>query len=197
MSDIAGIVAALSSAAGTVSNIQNANAQANLRDVVQNRQLQQETNLLAASSPQAIAAGTGALTQPLSQQLVDAISRQTMNGLESQGVQGAPGLFQSVLEQALAPYLLQQQQNAESTYMQALGLQRGAVGMLPQAPAYPSSIANPYSAIGSFLQSKAFKDLMGTGASGTGIDSAYYQTVTDTTPIDLTTTPALVDASIS
>lgn len=91
-------------------------------------------------NPQAEAAGIGALTRPLSRQLVNAVSRATAPSIASRGLATSPGMSQFITSEALAPYALQEQQLAQNQYQfgqrQPFGVGSGVAGQ------YPADIAN-------------------------------------------------------
>ncbi len=83
------------------------------------------------------------LQQPLSANLKNAVGNQVQAQAQEAGLSGAPGLFQTALAQALAPYQFQEQQNAEQAFFNAEGASDRAyplggldvAGLFPQATA--------------------------------------------------------------
>lgn len=61
-------------------------------------------------------------TQPLNQGLVTAITNQTNAQLAERGLGGSSAITQATLAQALAPYILQNQQNAQGALQTSLGM---------------------------------------------------------------------------
>lgn len=75
-----------------------------------------------AKNPAQLSAMVNKATQPLSQALVSGVTNQVQGTLAERGLSESPGIFNTVQSQALAPYLLQQQQNAQNQVMASLGL---------------------------------------------------------------------------
>jgi hypothetical protein len=98
----------------------------NLYSGIQNIQSQNQakqaqsyvTNLL--ENPTKLSAATAAYTQPLAAGLQGDIANQVQGTLAEQGLSASPAAYTTSLTQALAPYLLQQQQTGQSTLMSAL-----------------------------------------------------------------------------
>jgi hypothetical protein len=88
-------------------------------------------------NPQAQAQGIGALTKPLSQQLVRSVMSATSPNIAARGLATSPGMSQYITSQALAPYALQEQQLAQNQYQfgqrQPFGVGGGIAGEYPQA----------------------------------------------------------------
>ena len=78
-----------------------------------------------AKNPAALSAMINKATLPLSGALVQGVNNQVQGDLASRGLSQAPGIFAATEEQALAPYLLSQQDQARQQVMQQLGLGQG------------------------------------------------------------------------
>lgn len=95
--------------------------------------------------------------QPLSNNLTQGVENQVQQSLAEQGLAQSPGIMNSVTTQALAPYMLQEQNAAESLYQnllnqsssdlfQQLGLPLSAIGSVRFPPSSPiSPLINPVS----------------------------------------------------
>lgn len=71
-------------------------------------------------NPKYVAGQIQQLTQPLSAALKNSVGSGVQAQMQEAGLGEAPGLFRQALAQALAPYQLQQQQQAEQQYLQAI-----------------------------------------------------------------------------
>ena len=80
------------------------------------------------NNPQRLSAMIAKATQPLSGALTQSVENQVQGNVASRGLGQAPGIFASSESQALAPYYLQNQQEATNAIMTALGLPAGTFG---------------------------------------------------------------------
>lgn len=80
---------------------------------------QQQQNL---QNPSWVASQIAKLQVPLSGKLKNEVGRGVQAQAQEAGLGGAPGLFRTAMAQALAPYQLQEQQNAESDFLGSQGL---------------------------------------------------------------------------
>lgn len=103
--------------AGTVGNIE-ANSARN--QVLQSEMAQMNT--LQNLTPTQEAAGIAQFQRPLSQALTSAVGNTVQGQLSERGLSEAPGIYATQLSQALSPYQLQLQQQAQQAYFQSLGL---------------------------------------------------------------------------
>jgi hypothetical protein len=71
-------------------------------------------------NPNYVAGQIAKLQKPLSNQLVSGITKQVEGQAMERGLGGAPGLFQSALAEALAPYTFAEQGQATQEYFNAL-----------------------------------------------------------------------------
>ena len=78
-----------------------------------------------AKNPAQLSSMVNQATLPLSGALVQGVNNQVQGDLASRGLSQAPGIFASTEEQALAPYLLSQQDQARQQVLQSLGLGQG------------------------------------------------------------------------
>lgn len=76
-------------------------------------------------NPTAMAAAAAKYQQPLSAGLTDSVTNAAQAQLAERGLGGSPAAMQSVLAQALAPYIQQNQQTAMQTLMESLRLGSG------------------------------------------------------------------------
>lgn len=88
------------------------------------------TNL--AKNPAQLSQMVNQATQPLSKALTSAVTNQVQGTLAERGLAESPGIFNTVQSQALAPYLMQQQQNAQNQVLASLGLPINAGVTSPQ-----------------------------------------------------------------
>jgi hypothetical protein len=122
ISAIAPLIGLGTSGAGFIGNL--------LGQQKQNAYLQQQTAYQQylqslAKNPAQLSAMVNAATQPLSGALIQSVNNSVQGNLASRGLSQAPGIFASTEEQALAPYLLQQQQEAQQQVLSSLGLGQG------------------------------------------------------------------------
>ena len=78
-----------------------------------------------AKNPAALSAMVNKATLPLSGALIQGINNSVQGDLASRGLSQAPGIFAATESQALAPYLLSQQDQARQQVLQSLGLGQG------------------------------------------------------------------------
>lgn len=132
--------------AGSVENAQQQsqynNAQSYLKNIITN--------------PQAYNAAVAQYTQPLNQGLVTTVENATNANLSERGLGGSSAITQSVLAQALAPYILQNQQQGA----QALQSSLGNIGALK-----PSG-QNPFTDMSKLLASLKLGGGQAPGTSG-------------------------------
>src|SRR5262249_1839402 len=83
-----------------------------------------------AKHPEAIAALTSKLEQPLDQGLIKGVGNVVNASLAEQGLSQAPGIQSQVLAQALAPYKQTSQQMAMMEALKAIGLPTEALNAL-------------------------------------------------------------------
>lgn len=90
--------------------------------------------------PSAISGGINRLTRPLSQNLINSITRATAPGIAERGLSTSPGMSQEITAQALAPYELQEQSLGQQAFFQGqeqpFKVGSGVAGQ------YPADIAN-------------------------------------------------------
>lgn len=104
---------------GTIGNIQ-ANSARNQVLGSEQKLTQNYTNL--ANDPSKVAAGIAQLQAPLSQGLVSSVGNTVQGQAAERGLSTSPGIYSTMLSQALAPYQLQEQQLASDAYFKSLGL---------------------------------------------------------------------------
>lgn len=96
------------------------------------------------NNPEKSAAAVRAMTQPLSQGLVQDVGNQTQAYLAERGLSESPQITEAVLSQALAPYERQNQETALEEYYRnlAMGLQAANPGLLPYEPNITALLAS-------------------------------------------------------
>lgn len=101
-------------------------------------------------TPQQLSARVAAATQPLSQGLTEAVGNEVQGNVAERGLAQAPGIFQSILAQSLAPYYQQNQNTALQEILaqmqapiQAGSLVPGQTDMSPLLMLLLSSLSKP------------------------------------------------------
>jgi hypothetical protein len=94
-----------------------------LQNIMAAKQQQDKLNLVKSyiNDPSKLAAASAKLQQPLSQGLTTDVQRQVDANMAQRGLGSSPAIMADVSAQALAPYYLQQQQNAMNAFLQTLG----------------------------------------------------------------------------
>jgi len=105
--------------AGELGNLLQAHKQSEYQDYI--------TNLM--KNPQLVSQMITKAQQPLSNALVQGINNRVQGDMAQRGLAQAPGIFAGTEAQALAPFELQQQQNAQQQVMQLLGLPGAATNI--------------------------------------------------------------------
>lgn len=85
-------------------------------------------------SPEQLSAMVAKAEQPLSQSLLNAVGNRVQADVASRGLAESPGVFSTTESQALAPYQLQEQQNAMQLIMKKLGLPAETIAALRGSP---------------------------------------------------------------
>lgn len=114
-------------------------------------------------NPQLLAQMINKATAPLSQALVQNVTNGVQGNLATRGLATSPGIFASTESQALAPYVLQNQQQAEQAVLSSLGAPAGTFGQ-PQ---------NLTPLLGMFLRSFGTPGSGGGGGSPGGSNPNY------------------------
>jgi hypothetical protein len=86
-----------------------------------------------SKNPAQLSSMVNKATQPLSGALIQGVNNSVQGDLASRGLSQAPGIFASTESQALAPYLLSQQDQARQQVLSSLQLGQGAA----PNPAFP------------------------------------------------------------
>lgn len=98
---------------------------------------------LQSLTPEQHMAGIRRFQQPLSAGLTSGVENLVQASMAERGLSQAPGIFSQVLSQALAPYLLRQQDSAQDAYFRSLGVGGDSSGLLNAAGLYtPSNTTN-------------------------------------------------------
>jgi hypothetical protein len=84
--------------------------------------LQSAEKKYANLTPEQLAGLVSRAEQPLGQDLIEGVTNQVQADMATRGLSQAPGIFAATESQALAPYKLQEQQNALQLVMKQLGL---------------------------------------------------------------------------
>ena len=91
----------------------------------QKQQSYQNYLLKIMQNPALLAQMINKATAPLSQALTQNVTNSVQGNLATRGLGQAPGIFSSTESQALAPYVLQNQQQAENAVLSSLGAPAG------------------------------------------------------------------------
>jgi hypothetical protein len=102
-----------------------AGAGSSLFNTYENQQYQNKLRSYA-ESPQKLNNYAAGFTQPLAAGLTQGVENQAQGYAAERGLATSPALEQSIVSQAIAPYIQQNQQNGLQTALQALGLGGGA-----------------------------------------------------------------------
>src|SRR5271165_5377411 len=105
--------------AGELSNLLQAHKQSQWQDYVMN----------LAKNPSQVSQMVTQAQQPLDNALVQAVNNRVQGDMAQRGLAQAPGIFAGTEAQALAPFVQQQQQNAQQQVMQLLGLPGAATNI--------------------------------------------------------------------
>ena len=105
--------------AGELSNLLQSHKQSQYQDYIMN----------LMKNPSQVSAMLNQATQPLSNALVQSVNNRVQGDMASRGLAQAPGIFAGAEAQALAPFQLQQQQNAQQQVMQMLGMPASATNI--------------------------------------------------------------------
>ena len=119
----------------------------NLYNQYQNQQYQ-NTLRSDAQNPAKVTALAQQYTQPLNAGLTAAVNNQTQAQLAQAGLSESPEISQTVLAQALAPYIQNNQQQGYNLALQALNLGGGAIPPGQQQQNSLSTLAKAFSQLG-------------------------------------------------
>lgn len=111
------LMSLISGGAGGVGNI--------LANITRNNVLQQQMDLTkkyANLTPAEVTSGIKGLEQPLSSGLTQGVGNVVQGEAAERGLSQSPGVFGTMLSQALGPYQLQEQQMATDAFFKQLGL---------------------------------------------------------------------------
>lgn len=108
--------------AGAASNIAGS-----VSDFIQQKKYNDAQNYVRnlMTNPAAFTAAEQSYIKPLNKGLITSVTNQTNAQLASRGLGGSSAITQATLAQALAPYIMQNQQEGQSALMQSLGLLGG------------------------------------------------------------------------
>ena len=85
------------------------------------------------SDPKKLQAAVAAIQQPLSAGLTEGVGNAVQGSMAERGLATSPALMQSVMAQAIAPYVQQNQQTALNAVLQKLGLvEQSRPALFPQ-----------------------------------------------------------------
>lgn len=82
-------------------------------------------------TPQALAAKVSAATKPLDAGLTQGVGNTVQGQIGERGLAESPGVYSSVLSQALAPYYQKNQSDALSLVLKQMGIPIESAGLLP------------------------------------------------------------------
>jgi hypothetical protein len=137
-----------------------------------------------ANNPQLLTQMIARATLPLSQALTQSVTNSVQGNVASRGLAQAPGVFAGQETQALAPYVLQNQQNAQNAVLSALGAPAGTF----QQP------SNLTPALAMFMRSLSPGQQQGGGITLPGTPGTTSNPQ-PTFPIDIPSDPMGVGAS--